>query len=548
MTHDPRDHREGFRVIDQRRAAVQSLLRGKRRSEGWGTAPPLQRGNQRRLLAADERARAPGHAHLKVMAAAQNAFTEISFPLAQNYGLLDTADGQRVFRAYIQDTRPRARGQAGDSHAFNYTKRVGFEYHPVHKRARVSLVAVADNNFPVTGSISHGLPLLRRWKTRPAAAAQLAHPDFRNNGFRRQRSVLSGSQTQTGTQRLEPAQAPVLRHVGRRHFTAVLRGQSLLRTQKCGYGRIAHIQRVPFGRIPFLPGIRALQPAAGHAAQVRPGARRLEVRHQDRLHVLRPHLCVQMGRLVRQHDFQQRRLVAHAHAADVFYLHADAQIFQRFHQGAANLFAAARHTTGPQPDAYFTSGRRRLFPGSGGLKGNMRLLFQKILQHARHGIRNHMAISDRVNPDGRRKRATAEAGDFLKGEHPFRIRVLGCAEVQVFRHGVIHRSRSLYVARRAIAHADNVFPHWPAPELAEEGRHAFHSGRRYLRKFTHAAQRLLRKILIILLNRLQNGNQVLRPAACAFQDMVHFSYVKICLHTVFSLNPAQTSNTMNDKT
>ena len=85
--HDGRDVVPGLDVVDVGGHAPQALLRGKRRARAGASGEAFERGDQRRLFAADERARAFHQFDIEVEAAAQDVVAQ----QAVFAGLLDGA-------------------------------------------------------------------------------------------------------------------------------------------------------------------------------------------------------------------------------------------------------------------------------------------------------------------------------------------------------------------------------------------------------------------------------------------------------------------------
>ncbi len=58
--------------------------------------------------------------------------------------MFDAPDGKRIFRADIEKSPLRADGVAAYQHAFHHAEGVGLQHAPVHERAGIALIGVAD--------------------------------------------------------------------------------------------------------------------------------------------------------------------------------------------------------------------------------------------------------------------------------------------------------------------------------------------------------------------------------------------------------------------
>ena len=107
----------------------------------------LDRGDQGRLLAGDERAGALDDLEVEVEARAQDVLAEEAVLPGLGDGDLDALDGQGVFVADVDEALRGADGLGPDDHALEDGVGIGLEDGAVHEGAGVALVAVADDVF-----------------------------------------------------------------------------------------------------------------------------------------------------------------------------------------------------------------------------------------------------------------------------------------------------------------------------------------------------------------------------------------------------------------
>src|SRR3954471_19526888 len=101
--NDQRHVRERLDVVDQRRPLVEALDRRERRLQARVAALALERVEQRRLLAADVRARAAVHDPLERVARAEDAVTEKAALVCLAHGLLEDLGLQLVLAADVDE-------------------------------------------------------------------------------------------------------------------------------------------------------------------------------------------------------------------------------------------------------------------------------------------------------------------------------------------------------------------------------------------------------------------------------------------------------------
>ena len=142
---NPRDVGERLDVVDARRRVPQPLDRRERRPHARHAAPSLDRSDQRRLLAAHEGARALLQPDVKRKAAAEDVVAEQAPLLRLRDGDGQPLDGLGVLGPHVDVPVRRPDREARDRHPLEDGVRVALEHRPVHERARVPLVRVADD-------------------------------------------------------------------------------------------------------------------------------------------------------------------------------------------------------------------------------------------------------------------------------------------------------------------------------------------------------------------------------------------------------------------
>ena len=125
---DPRHRGQRLHVVHERRPSPQPRRRRVRRPGPGHAAPALDRGDHRRLLAADESSRALRDLQLE---AAEDAPVP-----AEPDRLADPADRERVLRADEEDPAVGTHREGGDRQALDHPEGVRLQDQPVHERAR----------------------------------------------------------------------------------------------------------------------------------------------------------------------------------------------------------------------------------------------------------------------------------------------------------------------------------------------------------------------------------------------------------------------------
>ena len=100
-------------------------------------------------------------------------------------GDLEALDGERVFRADVDEALGGADRVAGDRHGLEDGVGIAFQRGAVHVRAGVALVGVADHVLLALGLLLRELPLHSGREARAAAAAQARLQDLLHHLLRR---------------------------------------------------------------------------------------------------------------------------------------------------------------------------------------------------------------------------------------------------------------------------------------------------------------------------------------------------------------------------
>ena len=177
LEDDLRDVGERLDVVDDGRLAEQTLHGGERRTRTRLASVALDRGQQRRFLAANKRACAQTKLDVEVEAGGKYVLTQQAVFARLLDGDLKALDGNRVFRTDIYVALVCADGVAGDGHRLQHGVRVALEHRAVHKRAGVALVRVAYDVFLIRNALGGKVPLRAGGEARAAAAAQTAVGD-----------------------------------------------------------------------------------------------------------------------------------------------------------------------------------------------------------------------------------------------------------------------------------------------------------------------------------------------------------------------------------
>ena len=146
---DGRDVVPGLDVVDVGRLAVQTLLRREGRAGMRPSRVAFERGNQRRLFAADKGSRALHQLDVEVEAAVQDIRAQQAILARLLDGPRQPAHRQRILGAHINNAVGRAHRIGADHHPLQQRMRIALDLVAVHIRAGVALIGVADDVFLV---------------------------------------------------------------------------------------------------------------------------------------------------------------------------------------------------------------------------------------------------------------------------------------------------------------------------------------------------------------------------------------------------------------
>ena len=215
-----------------------------------------------------------------------------------------------------------------------------------------------------------------------------------------------------------------------------------------------------------------------------------------------------------RNQFDQRRLVAHADAADPFHHGRRAAFGQRVFDRAMDLAASLGDAARAEPDADFAHvaaeddrPRRAVRP---------RRSFcccRKSSSTSPTIVGREPAVGDAVDLHDRGQRAAAEAGHLLDREQPVGVGVVAVGDLQPPLEGVLDQLGALHVAGRAVADVDDVSADRAMAELGVEGRHAHDRRRRDVGQLADPLDRLARHVAIVRLNRLEDRDHGIAAAA-----------------------------------
>ena len=172
LVDDDGDVGERFDVVNDRRAAPETLDRRERRTGLRHTAVTLNRLEKSRLFAADERAGAEAKLNVEVKVAAENLLAQKTEVASLLDGDLKALDGERIFRTDVDVALRSADREAGDGHGLEDGVGIAFERGAVHVGAGVALVGVTDHVLLALGLLHGELPLHAGGEAGAAAAAE----------------------------------------------------------------------------------------------------------------------------------------------------------------------------------------------------------------------------------------------------------------------------------------------------------------------------------------------------------------------------------------
>ena len=142
--HDGRHVVPGLDVVDVGGLAVEAALGGERRPRPGSAGLALERGDERRLLAADEGAGALDDLDVEVEAAAHDVRAHEAVLASLGHRAFEAHDRDGVLGPHVDDAVAGTGGVARDEHALEQRVGVGLDLVAVHVGAGVALVRVAD--------------------------------------------------------------------------------------------------------------------------------------------------------------------------------------------------------------------------------------------------------------------------------------------------------------------------------------------------------------------------------------------------------------------
>ncbi len=175
---DPGDVGERLDVVDVGRLAPEAGDRRVGRARARHAALALDRGDQRRLLAADEGAGAELQVQVEAPARAEDVVAEVPSCLGVGDRLGKPLHGERILGAHVDVALVRADRVAADDHALEHGVRVAVQDGGVHEGAGVALVGVADEVLHVARRLTRELPLGAGREAGPATAADARRRDL----------------------------------------------------------------------------------------------------------------------------------------------------------------------------------------------------------------------------------------------------------------------------------------------------------------------------------------------------------------------------------
>ena len=172
----------GLHVVDVGGLAPEAFLGREGRARARAAGVALEGRDERRLLAADERARPLHELEVEPEAAAEDVVAEHAVGAGLLDRVLEPEHGEGVLGAHVEDALRRAGDVAGDRHALEERVGVALDLVAVHVGAGVALVRVADEVLLGAGRRAQELPLVAGEVARPAAAAELGRLDLLDDG------------------------------------------------------------------------------------------------------------------------------------------------------------------------------------------------------------------------------------------------------------------------------------------------------------------------------------------------------------------------------
>ena len=245
-----------------------------------------------------------------------------------------TASG--IFVADIENPVVRADRHRGQRQPLDDAKGKRLENHAVHERARIAFVAVADHILDIARLLADGAPFLPGGETRPAASAQAGLFQRGDELFGRKAGAgFFVRRSEAPPEGGEAFMGEVFIQVQRIELAEMFGGNMRLLFQEGADAGIALAHREPFRLVLRLGLVQ--QQAAQQVGPEFSGApqktARTKMPLQEGARLAGGQVRIVRGRLARQRDFNQRRAMAHAHAADALDGDLAAALARAFAQG-----------------------------------------------------------------------------------------------------------------------------------------------------------------------------------------------------------------------
>jgi hypothetical protein len=194
-----------------------------------------------------------------------------------------------------------------------------------------------------------------------------------------------------------------------------------------------------------------------------------------------------------------------------------------FAQGGEEEIAALGDTTGAEPDVDL-----------GGICARPMIVFaeivdrfcgtfkaEEILDDIGEFLGGELAVGGVFEFNYRGKSTTTQAGHALDGEFPFGISVLAGRNVQMTAKGLFDAIRASNMTGGAMTDMNDMFPDGLMSKLVVKGGDAPERGGLDISDGTDTFQSRLGQVAILLLNRLQNGDDRVRRAADTLDGLIH---------------------------
>src|ERR671922_369433 len=180
---DLEDVDERLDVVDPGRLAEQAHLHGERRLVPRLPALPLDRVEQRRLLAADVGAGAAAQLHVETEPLAHDVLAEESARVRLLDRPLEAVSREPVLPPHIDEALLRSGRVSRDGERLEHRERIALHQHTVLEGARFGLVRVAYEVVRPNGLLRDGIPLHAGREGRAAASDEVRVLQFLDNAL-----------------------------------------------------------------------------------------------------------------------------------------------------------------------------------------------------------------------------------------------------------------------------------------------------------------------------------------------------------------------------